>query len=249
MRDNDLVSVRFMTEMQMTDFIREIRQGMEVFEKVMTVIHDKFQNVRFGSGYADPELITVYWNIYDNRLFSNYKSRMAGQGRITTVLHAGVRLTFRISEENEITVSSFLRQGIRKVSLGQKISLVYKTETDLVDLEHSLVRMMTEYEAELIQLSDMTKKYVSHPLTVMQRIMDESKIPQKLRDEAVSIFSDINGDALCSYYDVYLAINEILYLAQAGHYSGRVQAELEEKVSECLQYNWKQLKTAVLDAA
>lgn len=249
MRDNDLVSVRFMTETQMMDFLKEMRQGTEFFGKAMTVIHNKFQNVRFGGGYADSEMITVYWNIYDNKLFTDYKSRMAEQGRITTVLHAGIRLTLRILDGNKITFSSFLRQGIRKVSLGQKVVFVYDTEADLETFECSLLQMLSEYEGALTRLSDMTKRYVSRPLAVMEKIMKTSGISQKLRNKVISIFGNVNGDALCSYYDVYLAINELLYLAQIRHCSGRVQAELEEKVSECLQCDWEQLVAAVLDAA
>lgn len=72
-------------------------------------------------------------------------------------------------------------------------------------------------------------------LGVLKRI----GITKKLSYEVADLFADQNGEETgCNAYQLYLAMSDVIFLAQCEGASGTRIAQLEENVARALRINW-----------
>ena len=79
---------------------------------------------------------------------------------------------------------------------------------------------------------------IQYPYTAMLGALKRVGVTKKLSYEAADMFAAQNGLDPCTAYEVFLAMTEVIFLAQCnGATAGRI-AQLEEYVARALSINW-----------
>ena len=81
---------------------------------------------------------------------------------------------------------------------------------------------------------------IRYPQAAMLGILKRIGVPKKASFEAVDQFVAQNGDQPCTAYEIYLAMSEVIFMAQCEGASASRIAQLEEHISRALSVNWRE---------
>ena len=85
---------------------------------------------------------------------------------------------------------------------------------------------------------------VRNPYNTMLGVLKRIGAPKKASFEATDMFMAQNGYAPCTAYEIYLAMSEVIFMAQCDGATGGRIAQLEEIIARALSVNWHEYDRA-----
>lgn len=215
----------------------------ELFEAASIHIREQYQNVRFLEGYFDHGLTTASWEMEDPGLLDTYRQLLLQYGyAVPAELAAQIRIQTSdvgISGAN-IFYSLLLGKEKRLLSLGDALRLEHTGGVGLTDFSRNLSQVFARYREAIEGLSGLFDEYVTYPANVIARVMKKAGIGVGLTAKTAELFKASHGLGSCNGYEVYCGICESIFLAQSEGAGVRALTELEEKVSRCLSFPFKE---------
>lgn len=100
--------------------------------------------------------------------------------------------------------------------------------------------MFARYREAVEGLSGLFSEYLTYPANVIARVMKKAGIGVGLTAKTAELFKAGHGFGGCNGYEVYCGICECIFLAQSEGAGVRALTDLEEKVSRCLAFPFKE---------
>jgi len=124
------------------------------------------------------------------------------------------------------------------VPLGYPIKTEHRCGADMDYFEEQLSLLYARFQDAIEKQTKLLQIEVRYPHTTMLGALKRIGAPKKLSYEAADMFLAQNGDTPCTAYEIFLAMSEVIFLAQCdGATAGRV-AQLEEIIARALSINW-----------
>lgn len=215
----------------------------EIFEAASIHVREQYQNIRFMEGYFDHWLTTASWEMEDQRLLDTYRQLLLQYGYAAPAeLAAQIRVQTSdvgVSGAN-IFYSLLVGKEKRLLSLGDALRLEHTGGASLADFSRNLSQVFARYREAVEGLSRLFDEYVTYPANVITRVMKKAGIGVGLTAKTAELFKASHGLGSCNGYEVYCGICESIFLAQSEGAGVRALTELEEKVSRCLTFPFKE---------
>ena len=215
----------------------------ELFEASAIHMEEQYERVRFLSGYFDHWLVTAAWEIQDRQLLDTYRDMLLQYGQV-----ADPELTAQIKvHSSDVGISganifySLLTGKERKpLVLGDPLRLEHSGGASLADFSRNLSQVFARYREAVEGLSGLFSEYLTYPANVIARVMKKAGIGVGLTAKTAEQFKASHGFGGCNGYEVYCGICECIFLAQSEGAGVRALTDLEEKVSRCLAFPFKE---------
>ena len=220
-----------------------VLEMLPLFQKVKDFLDREFPGNQFLTASFDHSLAMAIWTLdaQANQLLDVYQQELTRRG-LSTAKAVTPALRFMTSDVGVSGANLYpiLLVGREKriVPLGYPIKTEHRHGTDLDFFEEQLNLLYARFKQALdrqIQLLDIEVRY---PYTAMLGALKRIGAPKKASYEAADLFQAQNGDTPCSAYELYLAMSEVIFIAQCdGATAGRV-SQLEEIIARALSINW-----------
>ena len=215
----------------------------ELFEASSVHIGEQYGDVRFQSGYFDHWLAMASWEIRDQDLLDTYRDMLLRYGqKADPQLSAQIRVhssDVGISGAN-IFYSLLMGKERKPLVLGDALRLEHSGGAGLVDFSRNLSQVFASYREAVEGLSGLFSQYLTYPAGVIARVMRKAGIGVGLTARTAELFKAGHGLGGCNGYEAYCGICESIFLAQSDGAGVRALTDLEEKVSRCLVFPFKE---------
>ena len=134
--------------------------------------------------------------------------------------------------------------GSRIIPLGYSIKTEHKSGVDLDFFDEQLDLLYARFKEAIEKQTKLLSIDISNPYTTMLGVLKRIGAPKKASYEAAEQFISQNGNRACTAYELYLAMSEIIFMAQCdGASAGRI-AQVEEIIARALSINWSEYDRA-----
>lgn len=215
----------------------------ELFEASAIHMEEQYEKVRFLSGYFDHWLVTASWEIQDRRLLDTYRELLLQYGQVADPeLSAQIKVhssDVGVSGAN-IFYSLLMGKERKPLVLGDALRLEHSGGASLADFSRNLSQVFARYREAVEGLSGLFSEYLTYPANVIARVMKKAGIGVGLTAKTAELFKASHGFGGCNGYEVYCGICESIFLAQSEGAGVRALTDLEERVSRCLAFPFKE---------
>ena len=225
-----------------------ILEMLPLFQRVKDYLEEHFPGCSFLTASFDHSLAMALWSLdgQSDELLDTYRRELAAKGLSNRAVKPGLR--FMTSDVGVSGANLYpillMGNGSRIVPLGYPIKTEHKYGVDMdyfdeqLDLLYARFREAIEKQTKLLQID------IRHPYTTMLTALKRIGAPKKVGYEAADLFLAQHGSAPCTAYEIYLAMSEVIFMAQCdGASAGRI-AQLEEIVARALSINWSEYDRA-----
>ena len=213
-----------------------------LFQKVTSYLDDHFPGYHFQTASFDHSLALAIWSLdgQESQLLDTYQRELALKGLSGKRVRPGLRFATSdvgISGANLYPIL-MMGNGSRIVPLGYPIKTEHKSGVDLDFFEEQLGLLYARFKEALEKQTKLLGIEISNPYTTMLGVLKRIGAPRRASYEAADLFLSQNGNGVCTAYELYLAMTEIIFMAQCdGASAGRI-AQMEEIVARALSVNW-----------
>ena len=133
------------------------------------------------------------------------------------------------------------RRGIA-IRITDDLKVPHKRGATLEKYEENVDLVFAKFVDAVTKFAELSSIEIKNPINAMKMACKKAGLPKKISSEAVDEFSNyIQPGESSNAHDIYLAINEILFLSKVNGANAKDLCRLEEMVSRCLHFNWTEL--------
>ena len=222
-----------------------VLEMLPLFQKVKDYLELRFPGCQFVTANYDHSLVSAIWRLdgQADDLLDTYRRELAAKGLSA---NSAVVPSVRFST-SDVGISGanlypmlLVGGGSKIVPLGYPIKTEHKGGADLDYFTEQLSMLYARFEEGIEKQTKLLGIDVRYPKTTMLAVLKRIGAPKKSSYEAADLFEVQNGDRPCTAYELYLAMSEVIFMAQCEGASGSRVAQLEEIVSRALQVNWSE---------
>lgn len=214
----------------------------ELFQRTVDYLKDNFEAYTFAGASYDHSAVTAVWMIEkDEALTAAYRKCLEENGLLYNEIQFGLRLT-----ASDVGVSGanlypmlFVGKESKLIPLGSPLKLEHKNKANMSNFDERLNMLYAQYSKALGSMERLMRTYVNHPVNTMLGIMKKVGVPKKLAFEAVEDFKVRYGDSVCTAYEVYLGITEVLHLLRCSGEAEIKILHMEENIARAITLRWK----------
>lgn len=213
-------------------------------------LHNKFDELsfqfKFLHGYLDHSYIIASYAITDGDLLDTYKQAM-NEHNISfnpNKLNAVVRFISSNVGLSTAKVSCYIRNGENFICLGTACSTPHRSAHTVDDFADSLNGMFAGYREKLSCLEKLMDIQLKYPIDVMTKICQKFKLPKQESIDAISLFESYTGTNSSTAYDVYMALQEVIYNCKVNKFLETKTLIYSEDLSKAVMFSadaWKSL--------
>ena len=122
----------------------------------------------------------------------------------------------------------------RIIPLGDPIKTEHTNSADLMHFEGQLALLYARFRETIEKQIKLMDVEIRYPYNTMLGVLKRIKAPKKASFEAADQFSATNGDQPCTAYELYMAMSEVIFMAQCDGASGSRISQLEECIARAV---------------
>lgn len=218
-----------------------------LFHRTVEYLQENFSGYTFAGASYDHSIVTALWSLdNEERLLKEYRESLQAHGLSDAEMQLGLRLTTSdtgLSGAN-LYPMIFFGSEARNIPLGSPLKLQHKNRADLAKFEEQLNLLYAQYGKALGNMQSLMDVYVHHPVNAMLGVMKRIGVPKKYAMEVAEDFRIRKGDEVCSVYEAYLQIAEVIYLMQCEGIDGSKIVQMEENIARAVHLRWKDYDVA-----
>jgi len=205
-------------------------------------LDERFPGNVFESGYGDHALTSAAWSLPDQKddLLGTYHKTLVAQGKttLTAKLMPGIRFSTSDTGIASAKVSALLL-GLRyPIHIGGMVATDHRGQAKVGDFQSSLDMLFAQFEDSVAQLEKLTVMYLDHPVNAMMAVCKKLALPKKPALEAIGMFEVAYGGGTATAHDVFMAMQEIMFILKTEHTPESKMLTLEETMARALTLNW-----------
>ena len=219
-----------------------VLEMLPLFQRVKDYLEEEFPGCQFVTASFDHSLALAIWSLdgQSDELLDTYRRELTAKGLGGKTVRPGLRfMTSDVGASGANLYPILMMGGANKiVPLGYPIKTEHRCGADMDYFDEQLSLLYARFQDAIEKQTKLLQIEVRYPHTSMLGALKRIGAPKKLSYEAADMFLAQNGDTPCTAYEIFLAMSEVIFLAQCdGATAGRV-AQLEEIIARALSINW-----------
>ena len=220
-----------------------VMEMLPLFQSVKEFLDTQYPGNHFITATFDHSFAMAFWSLdgQSNELLNTYKQELAAKG-LTNIetMRPGLRvMTSDVGMSGANLYPIFLMGcANRIIPLGYPIKTEHKSGKGLEYFEEQMQLLYARFNEAIEKQTKLMGIEIRYPQAAMLGVLKRIGVPKKASFEAVDQFVAQNGDQPCTAYEIYLAMSEVIFMAQCEGASASRIAQLEEHISRALSVNW-----------
>ena len=214
----------------------------ELMTSLCEKLNERFPGNLFTQGYADHSLATASWSFPAQRdeLLETYDKALIahGQKHLASKFTPGVRFSTSDVGVAAASVSALLTGGQYPIRIGDVVSVHHRRQTRVQDFDSSLDMLFAQFSDTIKKLESLLDLTLCYPVNAMTLICKKLAMPKAAAMESIEMFRMAVGEAPASAHDVYMAMQEILFILKTGHVPEAKLICAEESIARALTLRW-----------
>lgn len=221
-----------------------ILEILPLVQCVRSILDRDFAGNHFLTANFDHSIVTAIWSLdgQANELMEAYRQAVAEKG-VTEAMSARPGLRFTTSDVGVSAANLYpillLGGSNRIIPLGDPLKLDHKNGADLDAFASSMDQLYAYFKESIEQQQQLLNVEIRYPYTTMLGVLKRIGITKKMSYEVADLFAGQPGvSSGCNAYQLYLAMSDVIFLAQCEGASAYRIAQLEENIARALRINW-----------
>lgn len=221
-----------------------ILEILPLVQCVRSILDRDFAGNHFLTANFDHSIVTAIWSLdgQANELMETYRQAVAEKG-VTEAMSARPGLRFTTSDVGVSAANLYpillLGGSNRIIPLGDPLKLDHKNGADLNAFASSMDQLYACFKESIERQQQLLNVEIRYPYTTMLGVLKRIGITKKMSYEVADLFAGQSGvSSGCNAYQLYLAMSDVIFLAQCEGASAYRIAQLEENIARALRINW-----------
>lgn len=221
-----------------------ILEILPLVQCVRSILDRDFAGNHFLTANFDHSIVTAIWSLdgQANELMETYRQAVAEKG-VTEAMSARPGLRFTTSDVGVSAANLYpillLGGSNRIIPLGDPLKLDHKNGADLDAFASSMDQLYACFKESIERQQQLLNVEIRYPYTTMLGVLKRIGITKKMSYEVADLFAGQSGvSSGCNAYQLYLAMSDVIFLAQCEGASAYRIAQLEENIARALCINW-----------
>jgi hypothetical protein len=214
----------------------------KLLENLKAKLDERFPGSEFDAGYSDHSITGAAWTLPNQRdeLLDTYRKTLEAQGKtaLAAKLMPGIRFTTSDTGVGSAKVTALLMGLSYPIPIGGTVATEHRRQTKIEDFQETLGLLFAQFEDAVAHLEKLTEVYLDYPVNAMTAICKLLKMPKKVALEAIGMFEVASGGAEATAHDVYMAMQEIMFICKTQSIPENKMLRLEEAMARALTLNW-----------
>ena len=221
-----------------------ILEILPLVQCVRSFLDRDFAGNHFLTANFDHSIVTAIWSLdgQANELMETYRQAVTEKG-VTEAMSARPGLRFTTSDVGVSAANLYpillLGGSKRIIPLGDPLKLDHKNGADLDAFASSMDQLYACFKESIERQQQLLDVEIRYPYTTMLGVLKRIGITKKMSYEVADLFAGQSGvSSGCNAYQLYLAMSDVIFLAQCEGASAYRIAQLEENIARALRINW-----------
>lgn len=221
-----------------------ILEILPLVQCVRSILDRDFAGNHFLTANFDHSIVTSIWSLdgQANELMETYRQAVAEKG-VTEAMSARPGLRFTTSDVGVSAANLYpillLGGSNRIIPLGDPLKLDHKNGADLDAFASSMDQLYACFKESIERQQQLLNVEIRYPYTTMLGVLKRIGITKKMSYEVADLSAGQSGvSSGCNAYQLYLAMSDVIFLAQCEGASAYRIAQLEENIARALRINW-----------
>ena len=221
-----------------------ILEILPLVQCVRSILDRDFAGNHFLTANFDHSIVTSIWSLdgQANELMETYRQAVAEKG-VTEAMSARPGLRFTTSDVGVSAANLYpillLGGSNRIIPLGDPLKLDHKNGADLDAFASSMDQLYACFKESIERQQQLLNVEIRYPYTTMLGVLKRIGITKKMSYEVADLFAGQSGvSSGCNAYQLYLAMSDVIFLAQCEGASAYRITQLEENIARALRINW-----------
>lgn len=220
----------------------------ELLETLKKKLDERFPGAEFKGGYSDHAISTATWTFprqRDDLLQTYIKTLEAnGQKKIADKLVPGIRFVTSDTGVASAKVSALIMGRQVPIRIGDCVAVDHRHQKTVADFELELDKLFAQFSDNIARLHELMSIDLEFPVNAMTRVCKKLAMPKKAAIEAIAMFEMANGGAPATAHDVFMAMQEIMFILKTDKTPESKMLAVEENMARALFMNWKEYDLA-----
>lgn len=221
-----------------------VLEMLPLFQKVKNFLDSEFPGNTFVTANFDHSIVTTIWTLdgQANDLLDTYNREIAAKGlsgKVSVV--PGLRFSTSDVGMSGANLYPILvkKQGGTIIPLGDAVKTEHSGGANVDAFDDQLTLLYARFRETIDKQTALLGIDIRYPYNTMLGIFKRIKVPKKASYEAADQFICMNGHQPCTAFELYLAMSEVIFMAQCEGANGMRIAQLEEKVAKAVHMKWQ----------
>ena len=214
----------------------------QLLDGLCAKIDERFPGNQFQLGYADHSITSASWTMPDQKedLLSAYQKLLETQGQSATAakLMPGIRFSTSDTGVASAKVSALLFGLQYPIHIGGMVAVEHRRQSKTTDFIGSLNMLFAQFGDSVARLTKLLSIHLEHPVNAMTAVCKKLSLPKKAALEAIAMFEMANGDTPATAHDVFMAMQEILFILKTEGTPESKLLTLQETMARALTLRW-----------
>ena len=220
-----------------------VLEMLPLFQKVKDYLEDEYPGCQFLTASFDHSLALAIWSLdgQSDQMLDTYRRELNAKGlNGRMAVRPGLRfMTSDVGISGANLYPILLVGSTNKIiPLGYPIKTEHRSGVDLDYFEEQLDLLYARFKDAIDRQVKLLQIELQYPYTTMLGVLKRIGAPKKISYEAADLFLSQGGDKPCSAYEVYLAMSDVIFMAQCDGANASRIAQLEEIIARALNINW-----------
>lgn len=220
----------------------------ELLSVLKKKLDERFPGWEFEAGYRDHSVTsaTFTFPIQREELLDTYIKYLEdkGQKNIADKLVPGIRFITSDTGVASARVSAMVMGRQIPIRIGDCIAVDHRCQKRVGDFETALDQMFAQFSDNVAKLQKLTQVELEFPVNAMTRVCKKLAMPKKAAIEAIAMFDMANCDMPATAHDVFMAMQEIMFILKSQSTPESKMLTIEENMSRALFMDWKSFDLA-----
>lgn len=212
-----------------------------LLKKLTEKLEERFPGSEFEQGYSDHAITSGLWKLSRRKeLLGTYLKTLSAYHDKTELnkLVPGVRFITSDTGVASAKVSALLLGGHYPIHIGGCIAVDHRHKTSVEDFEKAMDQLFAQFGNSIKRLEQLLEVYLNYPVNAMIRVCKKLALPKKAALEAIDLFENTYGGGVATAHDVFMAMQEILFLLKCENTPQSKMLAVEENMARALTLDW-----------
>ena len=205
-------------------------------------LEERFLGNEFKSGYSDHSYTCACWTFpaQAEELLSNYKKALdsIGRGALAKRFVPGIRFSTSDTGFSSAKVAGLIFGSEIPVRIGSVLEVDHRGQKKIENFANELDMLFSQFGDTIKKLEKLIEITLEYPVNAMTAVCKKLSLPKKAALEAIEMFSVANGLAPATAHDVFMALQEIMFVLKTEKTPESKLLVVEENLSRALSIKW-----------
>ena len=220
----------------------------ELLKTIQTKLDSRFPGNEFDTGYADHSITSGTWKMPGQKedLLGTYVKTLKAGGKnwLADKLVPGIRFVTSDTGVASAKVSALLMGAHTEIHIGGCIAVDHRHNATVENFEKALDQLFAQFGDRIKKLEKLIDIRLDYPVNAMTRICKKFSMPKKAAVEAIKMFEMAIGNAPATAHDVFMALQEIMFILRSDNTPESKLLEVEENLARALSIKWSDFDLA-----